>query len=441
MFTEVSFVVHRDYCKKIDPIFRNCDKHIIYPLIKDYPAENFADNVNPRSHEETSKCFKSNVAESMRETLIEDPERFQLANRGIIILAKSIKKIDDGPNLTVTVQVPTQNLARGIAAHGIVDGGTTNGIIREFRNFISAKLDSSGKPYKFANNKLPTIETAEGAEWLAKADRSRVGITIITGIESDDTDLANIIADGTNTSAQVKPASLVDHSEGWKSFKESLSNTVFRDKFAFEENALADYKVQDLLALLNLFEPTYKNSDAANSAYPTISYSAKGTLVGKYRDSINQKGGYAENINNLRHLLTSLLEIYSYIYENFFDGTTLRDLANVNEKDEKNAKEFIKSLRTATIIKYSGKNVANGTIKKVHDGLMMPIMASLRCILDYDTLQWKKDPMQFVKSKIKNIRKRAIISLANANYDPQAMGKAKVTYYDLFNAFQDMSDN
>ena len=87
----VSFTVEKECIRRF--VLKDDGKDILiyhlYPTLADWAGRQLPDKVNPRSHDE--QALKSGVAKKIRETILEVPEDFYLANRGVTILAENLK--------------------------------------------------------------------------------------------------------------------------------------------------------------------------------------------------------------------------------------------------------------------------------------------------------------------------------------------------------------
>ena len=87
----VSFTVEKECIRRF--VLKDDGKDILiyhlYPTLADWVGKQLPDKVNPRSHDE--QALKSGVAKKIRETILEVPEDFYLANRGVTILAENLK--------------------------------------------------------------------------------------------------------------------------------------------------------------------------------------------------------------------------------------------------------------------------------------------------------------------------------------------------------------
>jgi len=160
---------------------------------------------------------------------------FHLKNRGITILATSVREDPDDKTLfELTIQDE-----RG---DGIVDGGHTYSI-------IEANRDDT------PNDQFVKIE-------------------VLTNVPDE---FALDIAEGLNTSVQVQRMSLANLGDRFEPIKDRLAAESYVGRIAWRENDPAPFDARDLVAIMTLFNiALYPN---AGSDYPMGAYTTKaGTL-------------------------------------------------------------------------------------------------------------------------------------------------------------------
>ena len=348
------FFVGKDYIRKIDiPDSQGSIKvYHLYPLMEHWKAGELWDEVNPRSHENIS--FKSRIPDDIRETAINSPEEFYLANRGITVLAKDLRY---DPNKQLVELIFTSKDDQGLA-----DGATTDRVIE----------------------KLKAESGNEDCNYLKSA---RVHIEVIIGIHDD---LARIhsIVKGRNTSIQVKSWSLADFRGAFNWLKEILDaeTSPVRNKIGYDENSPGEKNILDILSVLTLFIHFYDEktgSKSANQKAPTIAYSSKGRMDKHFEKNVK----YYED---LRPIIIDIIELYEYVVSKF-------EKAYSDSKDGKHrlgARQGVVPLKTQIKLPLTGLK----TKYIIPSGLIFPLVASLRALVEYDQSGlafWKMNPRKF----------------------------------------------
>jgi hypothetical protein len=201
---------------------------------------------------------------------------FDLMNKGITILALSVKLVDKERKL-FEVEVDDEK-------GGIVDGAHTAKIIEQ--------------------------SNADGTT----PDEQHVEVYIRTGIEED---LITDIARGLNTAIQVQPKSIYNIDGVFDWLKETVSAPRYKGLFAWKESDSAEYDVRDLigvLELLNIF-------DFANDTgkHPISAYEKWSIPLDKFAIDFEQhrQDPKASKYYRLRGLLCDGLTLYDYIRRDF----------------------------------------------------------------------------------------------------------------------------
>jgi len=193
------------------PIFENIDKHWLTVRALDFPS-GISTAANAREPVGLNRRVYRDVKESLQAKAGVKPGSFDLMNKGITILAKSVKLLNKEEQLyEITI-----DSEKG----GIVDGAHTAKIIE------SCNADKSTDESQY------------------------VEVYIRTGVENG---LITDIASGLNTGMQVAPKSIYNIDGVFDWLKQEVAGTKYENKIAWRESDAAPYDVRDLISVLELF--------------------------------------------------------------------------------------------------------------------------------------------------------------------------------------------
>lgn len=367
------------------------DVYRISPFAADWPAELVPDKVNPRSHDEAS--LKSSVAAAIETTLREEPEEFWLANRGGFLLADRVKF--DPERSRVTIVIDDDEI------HGLADGATTNAVITKLRKEARTTGDEKLK------------------SGLAKA---RYNLDVVVGLT--DRDRIGKLVQGRNRSVQVKEWSLNDFRGGFEWLKALIDRRggPFNGKIGWEENSSAPVSVLDLISLATLFHPAYSTGNRKLSA-PTVAFSAKGTADKRLLDE-KMSPGY----KMLEPVLEDILRLHDHVYANFEPAYERFNL-EVHGKSSKLGSRRGVDRRDMTLPLTGGHSEY-----RVDKGLIFPLLAAQRCLLDYSAgqAQWKTNPIKFFDKFGPDLVGRLFDEYMKLGRNPASVGKNRSVYETLY---------
>lgn len=218
-----------------DPVFKDhgMSRYILFCRANQVPG-GISLAPNPRGQNRDKLVYKD-----VTKSLIGDgvsTGTFHLKNRGITILASSVREDPDDKTMFEL------SLADG---DGIVDGGHTYSIIDANR-----------------------AETP---------DDQFVKIEVLTNVPDE---YALEIAEGLNTSVQVQRMSLANLGDRFAPLKTRLAAEPYVSKIAWRENDPAPFDARDLVAIMTLFNTDlYPN---AGSDYPIGAYTQKAVTLERF---------------------------------------------------------------------------------------------------------------------------------------------------------------
>lgn len=214
--------------------------------VTDIP-DNIPMKTNPRKQKLTTA-----VAKKIKTSLMDPTELdFYLLNRGMLISAANVTYNNYNNELTI--------LFEDDEVHGDVDGGHTYEIIKQCKGNIDP-----GTQY--------------------------VKLEILCGVESIFTQLAA----ARNTSVQVKDSSIAELQNKFEIIKLGIGDESFMKDVYFTENDEGTIDVQELLAILNMFNiDRYPVSNM--DSLPKVSYTGRKSCVDYYLKTYDQYGEKRDN--------------------------------------------------------------------------------------------------------------------------------------------------
>ena len=379
----------------------------IYPTLTAYQARKIPDHNNPRSHD-SDDLVKTRISRKIRETIEKEPGNFKLRNKGGLIIAHNFNYDDETGIATIELldhEVRYSEEKDEIRPlHGLADGGTTDRIIYEMQQ---------------ANKFNAALEKAQWhLEVVVFNDNSKD-----EDFESKKREVITDMSEARNTSQQVKGWSINDLKGDWNWLKKVL-NEHYDDEFvAYDEYAKGKITVLDILAILNLFHPYYVGSKA-----PTSSYSSKGTMLKKFE---NRDKGFV----SLTPVLLDLLELHDYVYSTFNDTYAKLGTKKSLRRYAKEGDKVFEELEPPRKLLFSNHEAD----LEVHKGLLFPILASFRALLDFsenNPTAWFTEPKAFWDEHGPGLINRLLDTLIQYKNNPQTCGKDPNLYRNLYDAVE-----
>lgn len=316
-------------------------KTIAYVDVCDIPRD-FPMDINPRKQR-----MGGNVVKSIRTSLIENKQIFEILNKGITLIVKSQEL--KGKNLILDFDDE---------GYGLIDGGHTymtildvleNGLIDRAHNFVTLEV-LSGEPIK---------------------------------------DYTISIASARNTTVQVKDYSLTELDKGFEWIKQTLSGEDCLANIVFKENDIGHVKVNQLIWLLAVTNP---------NIFPVCTYGTyirKGKAMRTYIQEYKKHGFTVNNrFYSSKRILKDLIALYDYMQCNY--GSSYKDFIRLKPvKTTSMTSEFLK----------------NELTYRVPNQWFYPAVCSIRSIITTDKdgyLKWVKDPFTWVEKALPKIVKAQI---------------------------------
>ena len=259
--------------KTTHPIFPEIDKHWLTVAARHFPR-GLPTKANARDPVGLNRQVYRDVRESL-EGKSSQPGTFDLMNKGITILAQSVRLISKDDH-QFEVEVDDDQ-------GGIVDGAHTAKIINEAQE----------------NETVP--------------DEQFVEVYIRTGVKED---LISDIARGLNTGMQVQRHSIYNIANVFDWLKKTIG--TYAQMISWRESDSGEYDVRDLIGVLELFNiidfPNVSSGKHPISAYEKWSIPLKkfGDDFKDHSDDLGQSKYY-----QLRNLLVDALILYDHIRHDF----------------------------------------------------------------------------------------------------------------------------
>lgn len=343
-------------------------KYIFYAKACDVP-EGIPMSTNPRDQKLTSS-----VATAITDSLLSNDGLFHLKNRGIILSAKRVRY--DNRLQEVTLDFDDES------CHGNVDGGHTYMILLQNKDKI---LDQY------------------------------VQFEVMTGVEAMIADLA----EARNTSVTVDTKTMAELREKFDPIKESLEVMPFLERIAFKQNQITrdvDTKkplkmidARDIVSIICMF-----NIEKYGSVeHPTKAYSGKQAMLGEYLED-------PEHYRKFVNIIPDVFDLYEAIETEFATA--------YNENGRMYGRKLYSGYKEGSPVGKS-KFGQRDIFYKIPDGLLYPVLASFRSLVEYDSTTDKykwvggKDPLT-VWNKNKVGLTRSVMDLAASLGDkPTVFGK------------------
>ena len=375
------------------------DLYRLSPTVKNWPAEEVPDQVNPRSHD--AECLTGKVAADIEATLRGNPEDFWLANRGGFLLAERVKFSPDAGTIAITLE--------DLDLHGLADGATSNAVMAKLRGELKQTKD-------------PSLAAA-----LAKA---RFNIDVVVGLTEHDR--IRTLVQGRNRSVQVKEWSLADFGGHFNWLKEVVDRRggLLRGKIGWEENSSAAVSVLDLISLLTLFHPIYDGEGGRRRSAPTTAFSSKGTADKRLLDP-----KMADGYKALRDVIDDIANLHDHVHMHFHSAYC----TYVEETFGKKAR--LGSRKNAVEAHSTPLPFTDETCEyRIDKGMIFPLLASMRCLLDFSrgNARWKRPPTDFFDEFGSELVGKLFDEYDKLRNNPAAVGKNRSVYETLYEKAQNL---
>lgn len=339
---------------------------------------------NPRKQKLTTA-----VAKKIRASLLDQGSfDFYLLNRGLLLSAASAAFNNYNNELTVAFEDDE--------VHGDVDGGHTYEIIKEC---VSAGLVEPNTQF--------------------------VKIEILCGVESIFTQLAA----ARNTSVQVKDTSIAELQNKFDIIKLGIGDQPYFDKVFFQENDEGTIDVQEILAILNMFNiDRYPTGNM--ESYPTVSYNGRKSCVTHYLKTYDQYEDKSDNpYMKMLPIMADIFKLYNMLETN---------AANYYSKAVANGRYG--STKGVSVAKdddhlFDARFSDDKLRYSTPTGFIYPMLGALRAAVDTDDKGdycWKVDPYDLLDSIGPDIVCTTVERSRTLGGNPNAVGKDTGNWKTLY---------
>lgn len=337
---------------------------------------------NPRKQKLTTAVAKKIRASLLDESALD----FYLLNRGLLLSAKSAAFNNYNNELTIIFEDDDY--------HGDVDGGHTYEIIKQCRE----QLDP-GMQY--------------------------VKIEILCGVESIFTQLAA----ARNTSVQVKDTSIAELENKFDIVKLGIGNEGFFKDVYFQENDEGSIDVQEILAILNMFNVDRYPINSMES-FPKTSYTGRMSCVKYYLNTYEEMGNSSKNpYMKMLPIMADIFKLYDQIETKIaaYYGDAVANGRYGATKGVSTAKDEEHQYDA----KFSDSKIWHNT----PTGFIYPILGSLRADIIVDengNYCWKSDPFKLLDDVGPELVQTTVERSRTLGGNPNAVGKDTGNWKTLF---------
>ena len=326
-------------------------------------------DTNPREQK-----LNSAVSKAIEESLLSNDGYFHLKNRGVVISAGKV--LFNNGKEEVTLEFDDNSV------HGNIDGGHTYKIVCEH------KEDNLDQYVQFE---------------------------VMTGVE----DIIEDLARARNTSVQVDEKSMAELANRFDPIKEGLEGMPFFKRIAFKQNQIevdADtgknskmIDAREVVAIINMFD-IEKYSD---SIQPTQAYTSKAKMLEYYLED-------PEKYRRFVNISPDIFDLYDTVETEFAEAYNARGGKYGRKKYSgyKDGKVIAKSKFGQCDLKY-----------KIPDGIMYPVVAAFRSLIEYDEktdkYKWCNgiDPREIWSNCKEDLANKVMGFATSIGDNPNAVGK------------------
>ena len=368
-----------EYARRIpDPNFKaqgNAERHLFVMGVKSIPAGIGLDP-NARRPNISKRVYRKVEASLLQQD--ESPKgTFHLKNKGITIIASSVKQLGDRKYEVV--------MESGF--HGIVDGGHTYQLI----------IDNKENP-DLADDQYVFVEVRVGIpnQWIPE------------------------IAGGLNTSVQVQDMSL-DHLAGrFNWLKDLLKSEPYYNTIAWSENDKGDYDARDIISMMLCFNVALYPND--QEEHPIAAYERKSTALKLFEEKYG-------SFKRMKPILKDILRFHDIV------GKQGRELYNRLPNTKGGSLAFVDQRKRG---KYSFHFTDEQDYYRLAPGALYPMMAAFRWYVEDDsmsgTMKWRGGFPSVVKTwnELGGELMRATMQTSNElGRNPQSIGKSRNHWSNL----------
>lgn len=344
-------------------------KYVFYVKVRDV-IKNIPMATNPRDQK-----LNTDVAKAIQESLESNDGYFHLKNRGIVLSAASVNYNNRTEEVTIFFDDDEK--------HGNVDGGHTYKIVCDH-------LDGSLSQF--------------------------VQFEVMTGVE----DIIEQLAEARNTSIQVDVKSMAELANHFDPIKEALDGMPFFSRIAFKQNQVTQdtetgksqrmIDAREIVAIINMFDS--ERFDEGN--HPIQAYSSKAKMLEYYLEN-------PEKYRKLVNVSPDIFDLYDVIELEFADAYN-----NGGGRYGRKKYSGFKNNRVVGKSKFGMQDL----FYKIPNGLIYPVVAAFRCLLEYnfttEKYEWKKTingPIAVWEDCKQSLATKVVGFASSIGDNPNAVGK------------------
>lgn len=368
---------------------------------------------------------RSSVTSDIIESLKDDPKSFHFRSKGILISASNCTPLERN---RFELQFEDSEI------NGILDGGHNTFAIALHMLSEAGVKDSKLKSIKRWRD-LP--EVWEQNRDAVRDVRDKIEFLVPTEViypkDTARTEFVSSIlqiAQARNNNTQLTEETKANKAGYYEILKESV-NAELKDRIEWRSNDGGRIKSREIVALSLI---PLSVLDIGKEVNPVIIYSSKSQCVRLYERILSTEGVIDSSpdefgvklkdpkVKSALQLISDLPGAYDYIYENLPEA--------YNEAGGKFGR--------ITQVKYdAGKPVGKtkfydrSVSYSYPDGFIMPLVCALSELIEKNedgTVQWKEEPLQFLKKHLKPLAASYSSIIQLANFDPQKVGKNRASY-------------
>ena len=397
-----------DFKSLDDPSGNVARKEMIVPL-NEYPHD-FRLGPNPREPKTNSK-----VSRRIAETLEEAPTTFHLLNRGITIVAKSVRY----DNKSQRIKLQLHENEEEERYFGILDGGNTNERINIWRESLSGERADSVLPDTFVNVQLLLPKLNDFGEPS-------------TAIE----ELLNDIKEARNTSVQVKDKDLADARRHFDRLKSVLADQSYAKNISWHDGDDGNIDVLDIITLLMIVYPRFAEEAEGNEPHGV--YGHKDRCLGAYLRYAEEDGTKLERWIKIIPALVKLFDKLQVTFPDHYEGHFGR-ISDVRIYDE--AKYEAGSKKRYAKTRFKSKFFESDMKYKYPIAFVYPLFAGFRVLAGDNSdgvVAWKvDDPIKFWKRNSQRLVRQFKPHMQTFDYDAKKIGTSPTCYQAVRQAVTD----
>jgi hypothetical protein len=339
---------------------------------------------NPRPEQNLNQSVAKAIASGLRAR----DGRFHLLNRGITILASQAAYDNQQRVLKLFIDQD----------EGIMDGGHTYKVI------LAANVPSwdESKEEEGTKDQYVNIEVMTGIQQYVDIARAR------------------------NTSVQVKEESIAHLIHKFEWIQDAIKRQPYKDRIGYHEFAQKDADVIDLIQCMTVMNAYRFANDASSQHHPVFAYSATSRVLKDFlQDSEQQSPTYPK----LKGLLNDILRLRDHLELHFPEY--YREAGGLNDTEGGRFRRLKEIRLTASHdLIFLNKQIDY----VVPDGWLMPVLASMRVLVDNsgEDAKWKTSPFAFADEIGPSLLEVIIDTSKQLGRNPNAVGKSKSLWSHLY---------